>query len=98
MRFILDFTDSALEDLGFFKKYEQTVILDQMDLQLRYEPTTETRNRKPLEPNALGAWEVRIGVYRVFYDMDAAEATVKVKAIGYKEHNTLYIRGKEYTL
>jgi len=98
MRFLLDFTDSALEDLGFFKKYEQALILDEMDTQLRYEPTIETRNRKPLEPNALGEWELRIGEYRVFYDIDAVEATVKVKAIGYKEHNTLYLRRKEYTL
>lgn len=98
MRFILDFTDSALEDLGFFKKYEQALILDQLDIQLRYEPTTETRNRKSLEPNPLGEWELRIGAYRVFYDTDAVEARVKVKAIGYKEHNTLYIRRKEYTI
>lgn len=98
MRFVLDFTDSALDDLTFFKKYEQTLILDQIETQLSYEPITETKNRKPLEPNALGEWEVRIGVYRVFYDVDAAEVTVKIKAIGYKEHNTLYLRGKEYIL
>jgi len=46
----------------------------------------------------LGEWELRIGVYRVFYDIGATEATVKIKAIGYKEHNTLYLRGKEYRL
>jgi len=98
MRFILEFTDSAVEDLGFFKKYEQALILDQMDTHLRYEPTTETRNRKPLEPNPLAEWELRIGSYRVFYDTDTVETKVKVKAIGYKEHSTLYIRRKEYTL
>ena len=34
MRFVLDFTDSALEDLDFFKKYEQTLILDQVEYTL----------------------------------------------------------------
>ena len=98
MRFVLDLTDSALEDLDFFKKYEQTLILDQMEVQLSHEPTTATRNRKPLEPNPLGEWELRIGGYRVFYDIVVNETMVKIKAIGYKEHNQLYFRGKEYPL
>ncbi len=96
MHFVLDVTASALDDLAFFKKYEQTLILDQSEVQLSYEPATETRNRKPLESNILGEWELRIGMYRVFYDVDVA--TVKIKAVGYKKHNTLYLRGKEYIL
>ena len=98
MRFILEFTDSALGDLGFFRKYEQSIIMEEIHLQLSYEPARETRNRKSMEPNALADWELRIGDYRVFYDIDSTVATVKVKAIGYKEHNCLFIRGKEYSL
>jgi mRNA-degrading endonuclease RelE of RelBE toxin-antitoxin system len=98
MRFVLDFTDAALDDLAFFKKYEQTLILDQIEVQLSYEPLNETRNRKPLELNALGEWELRIGMYRVFYDVDAEQITVKIKAVGYKQHNRLDLRGKEYAL
>ena len=98
MRFVLDFTDSAFDDLAFFKKYEQTLILDQIEVQLSYQPLNETRNRKPLEPNAVGEWELRIGMYRVFYDVDAKRVTVKIKAVGYKQHNRLYLRGKEYAL
>jgi mRNA-degrading endonuclease RelE of RelBE toxin-antitoxin system len=98
MRFVLNFSDSALGDLEFFRKYEQTLILDQTQTQLTYQPTTETRNRKPLEPNDLADWELRVGAYRVFYDVVPAEGIVKVKAIGHKEHNELYIRGKEFKL
>lgn len=98
MRFVLDFTDSALDDLAFFKKYEQTLILDQVEVQLSYQPLSETRNRKPLEQHALGEWELRIGMYRVFYDVDAEQITIKIKAVGYKHHNRLYLRGKEYAL
>ena len=61
-------------------------------------PGTETRHRKPLEPNELAEWEVRIGAYRVFYDVDTTEATVKIKAVGSKLHNTLTIREREYSL
>jgi mRNA-degrading endonuclease RelE of RelBE toxin-antitoxin system len=44
------------------------LIVDAIDDQLIYEPHLETRNRKLLESNPLGAWELRIGRYRVFYD------------------------------
>jgi len=98
MRFVLEFTESALNDLRFFRKYEQNIITEQIQLQLIREPGKETRNRKPMEPNALADWELRIGNYRVFYDIDDAAGTVKIKAIGYKEHNRLFIRGTEYPL
>lgn len=58
MGFVLDFTDSALEDLDVLKKFEQTLILDQIEVQLSDVATTETRNRKPLDPNALAEWEL----------------------------------------
>lgn len=98
MSFILDFTESAHDDLAFFKKHDQTRILDRLAIQLSYEPMTETKNRKSLEPNALSDWELRIGAFRLFYDVDTAAATVKIKAVGLKEHGTVYIRGKEYSL
>jgi hypothetical protein len=59
---------------------------------------TETRNRKPLRPNDLSSWELRVDVNRVFYDVDKDAAKVIIKAVGWKEHNKLFIRGKEYQL
>lgn len=98
MSFILTFTDSALDDLDYFRRYEQGVIVDAIDQQLLYEPGVETRNRKVLDPNPLAQWELRVGSYRVFYDLNLSGQMVIVKAIGWKEHNKLYIRGKEYIL
>lgn len=98
MPFVLEFTQSALDDLSNFRKYEQTLIVDQIEIQLSYEPTFQTRNRKPLDESTLAEWELRIGGYRVFYDVNPTEASVKIKAIGYKEHGTFYLRGKEYDL
>ena len=71
--------------------------------QLARTPTTETRNRKPLEePAPLGAtWELRFGPknsFRVFYDVDHGEKTVSVLAIGMKEGNQLFIGGEEFEL
>jgi mRNA-degrading endonuclease RelE of RelBE toxin-antitoxin system len=98
MRFTVEFTESALDDLYFFRKYEQNIILEQIDTQLLFEPASETHRRKPMEPNELADWELRIGDYRVFYDIDVNEAKVKIKAVGWKEHNRLFLRGKEYWL
>jgi addiction module RelE/StbE family toxin len=92
------FTPSALEDLRHLKKRDQNVLLDAIEQQLTAEPLTQTRNRKPLRANDLSAWEVRVGALRIFYDVDEANNNVAIKAIGWKEHNTLFIRGKEYTL
>ena len=94
----IDYTDDALEDINFLKPYVQRLILDTVDLQLIYEPTVETRNRKHLADNPLATWELRIGIHRVFYNVDAEQQTVVVIAVGYKEHNKLYLRGKEYQL
>jgi mRNA-degrading endonuclease RelE of RelBE toxin-antitoxin system len=98
MTFMLTFTDSALADLDYFKKYEQGIIVDTIDQHLLHEPAVETRNRKGPEPNPIAQWELRIGLYRVFYDLNLNEQMVTIKAIGWKEHNKLYIRGKEYVL
>ena len=97
-QFTIGFTESALEDLRFLKKNEQKVILDSIQEQLAAQPLVQTRNRKPLRPNDLSAWEVRMGAHRVFYDVDEANKQVTVKAVGWKEHNKLFIRGKEYQL
>jgi mRNA-degrading endonuclease RelE of RelBE toxin-antitoxin system len=43
-------------------------------------------------------WELRIGKYRVFYDADVVRDTVKIKAVGWKEHDRLFMSGKEFLL
>jgi len=76
------------------------LILDGIEDQLRHQPTVETRNRKRLTANELSDWELRIDRFRVFYDVvgEAAAQVVKVKAVGHKEHNTLYLGGEEVNL
>ena len=71
--------------------------------QLLFEPQTETRNRKPLQPPAaLGAtWELRFGPnnrFRVLYGVDLERQEVQILAIGVKENNRLLIGGMEVEL
>ncbi len=44
-----------------------------------------------MRPIPLTPWELRIGDYRVFYEI--REGSVRVLAIGHKGHNELFIRG-----
>ena len=69
--------------------------MDTVDKQLPYQPTIRTQNRKPLRPNLLAPWELRIGQLRVYYSVeDVPEPVVYVHAIGIKRRNQVWI-GKE---
>jgi mRNA-degrading endonuclease RelE of RelBE toxin-antitoxin system len=92
------FTASAVADLGFLKRAGQKTVLGAVEDLLTKQPLVQTRNRKPLRPNNLSTWEARIGLHRVFYDVDEVTRKVTVKAVGRKEHNKLFIRGKEFKL
>jgi len=94
----IEYTLEALKDLKLFRKFEQEHILDQIDAQLQYEPNVETQNRKWLRPNDISDWELRIGKYRVLYDIEEQEQMVAIQAIGFKIGNELYIRGERRKL
>jgi mRNA-degrading endonuclease RelE of RelBE toxin-antitoxin system len=79
------------------------LIREAIEQRLAFEPDVETRNRKPLrQPAALLAeWEIRFGPnnrFRVLYDIDRQEHTVRVLAIGRKEGNRLRVGGEELEL
>ncbi len=97
MEFSVRLTDSAIEDLDFFRKNERRFIANGIAHFLTRDAKVATRRRKPLRPNRLAQWELRIDDYRVFYDL-ANENVVKVVAVGHKEHNDLLIRGKKVEL
>ncbi len=75
--------------------HQQAIVLDAVDRRLKHQPTVETRNRKPMRPNPIAPWELRIGTLRVYYDVESEpEAVVCIRAVGVKERNRLRI-GKE---
>jgi mRNA-degrading endonuclease RelE of RelBE toxin-antitoxin system len=96
--FNIQFTSAAIEDLRWFSKYQQRQILGRIVAQLTQQPGEETRNRKRLRHNALAEWELRVGAFRIFYDVDDEHRQVKVEAVGRKDGNRLYVGGKEYKL
>lgn len=94
----IQFTPSALDDIGWFKKRERKIIVDGIADQLHRDPVGETRNRKRLRPNATSEWELRIEKYRIFYDLNHEERVVEVKVVGEKRGNRVVVRGEEYEL
>jgi len=96
--FTLDITEDAIEDVQVFRKHERQRIFDGIEAQLSRQPDVETRNRKLLRPNPLAEWELRLDPFRVFYNVDVANQSVTILAIGKKQGERLYIRGVEYKL
>jgi len=90
----IEFTPEANEDLKLFRKFEQKQILDEIERQLNYEPNVATRNRKEMDPNEVAGWELRVGKFRVFYNVDEPTQAVSIEAIGFKIGSTLFIRGE----
>ena len=74
---------------------QQSIVLDGVEKQLKHQPTLETRNRKPMRPNPMAPWEMRLGNLRVYYEVEQEpEPVVRILAVGIKERNRVRI-GKE---
>lgn len=86
----ITYSEGVADDLGRLTANERAGILDRIEVQLTYEPTRQTRNRKvlvglvPPWDHVDAVWELRVGEYRVFYDVDHAQATVSIRAIRHK--------------
>lgn len=93
MKFQITFTPSAAEDLRHFRAHEQRTIVDAILIHLSVDASTASRRRRKLRTNPLAPWELRLGSYRAFYEIEG-ESVVKVVAVGWKEHNSLLIRGR----
>ena len=85
--FKITYSSSVAADLKPFKAGERSQILDGIEIQLSHEPNRQTRNRKilvglvPPWEHVPPVWELRIGEYRVFYDVDEDARSVMIRAV-----------------
>jgi mRNA-degrading endonuclease RelE of RelBE toxin-antitoxin system len=78
---------------------QRTLVFDMVDRQLAHQPLIETRNRKPMRPNPVAPWELRIGNLRVYYDVvEVPEPIVYIRAVGIKYRNRVVIGDEEIEL
>jgi mRNA-degrading endonuclease RelE of RelBE toxin-antitoxin system len=85
------------EDLRHFSVFEQRAIVVAIRVHLVTDANRETKRRKKLTGHPIAPWELRLGKHRVFFEFEG-ETTVKIVAVGHKEHNDLFIRGRKVEL
>ena len=95
--FDINLNEGAQADLQWFTPYAQRIIVDGMEIHLRNQPTLGSRKIVSMRPNPVAGWELRLGDYRVLYDVDDTTHVVTVQAVGEKRGNALLIRGQEFT-
>jgi mRNA-degrading endonuclease RelE of RelBE toxin-antitoxin system len=71
--FTIRFAESVEDDLKKIQAYYRNQILDSIEEQLAH---------------VAPIWELRVGDYRVFYDVSAAESVLYVRAIRKKPRRT----------
>lgn len=98
MPYRIDFTQRSLKHFRDLSANQRALMNDAIEEQLRHQPTTETRNRKPMRENPLAHWELRVGELRVFYSVrQAEEPVVIIQAVGIKVGNRVHFGGGEGT-
>ncbi len=91
-RYDIELTPDAVAHLRALRARDRSIVMRALEVHLAHAPTVETRNRKPTRESAFGAWCLRLGRIRVYYDADEApERVVRVAAIGLKEHDLVRI-------
>jgi mRNA-degrading endonuclease RelE of RelBE toxin-antitoxin system len=92
--FEIRFAEGVEADLKSIRIYYRNQILDAIEERLAYEPDTRTRNRKLIENlippwrTVAPIWELRVGEYRLFYDLSPTESVVYVRAVRRKPRGT----------
>jgi len=87
---------SAIADMDRVRKYDATTIADAMEKHLQYEPRKESRRtirrlRGLLDPD----YRLRVGDYRVFYNVDDHARRVDVLRVIHKDETRSYYEESE---
>ncbi len=99
MPFVIEYSPETEGHLRALTARQRATVFDSVDRQLGDQPLTETRNRKPMRPNPVAPWELRIGEVRAYYDVEVGPVPkVYIRAIGIKKRSRILIAGEEIQL
>lgn len=99
LTYTIEYSPETLVHLRGLTARQRATVLGTVEIQLAQEPTVETRNRKPMRPNPLAPWELRIGALRVYYDVEESpDRRVLIRAVGLEERNRVRIGRKEFEI
>jgi len=92
MNFRIEYAPPTVSHLKALTARQQSIVLDGVTKYLSVDPMVETRNRKPMRPNPLAPWELRLGNLRVYFDIvSEPEPVVVVLAVGIKDRSAVRI-------
>jgi mRNA-degrading endonuclease RelE of RelBE toxin-antitoxin system len=95
----VEYSPETADHLQSLTAGQRTLVFDAVDEQLAREPGVETRNRKPMRPNPVAPWELRVRELRVYYDIaEQPERVVTILAVGVKKRDRVIIGGQEHEL
>ncbi len=102
-RFTIVYAPVTKQHLRAIEPKYYSLIRTAVEEQLAFEPTRDTRNRKPLKRPVFfeATWEIRFGAdnrFRVYYDVNVERRIAAVLAIGLKRGDKIVIGGKEMKL
>jgi len=81
------FAQGAVTDLERVRAFERSRVLDEIEGELGDRPDVETSRKKilvglvPPFDHVPPVWQLRVGDYRVFYDVDVDSAEVVIRAV-----------------
>ena len=96
--YVIEYSPPSREHLAALSAGQRATVLDEVGVQLLHQPTVVTRNRKPLQPNPLARFELRIADLRVYYEVDEERRVVEIRAVGIKDRDRVFIGGEEIYL
>ena len=77
----------VVKDLRRLRAHDRQRVVDAIETKLPHEPTLTTRNRKRLAglvppwTAESPVWELRVGEFRVFYDVAVDDVVIYVRAV-----------------
>ena len=90
MKYEIELAVSAIRELDELRAFIAKKIRAEIKKQLVYQPTTPSKNRKCLDDPPAGfeydppLWELRVGEYRAYYDVNEETSIVYIRAIRLK--------------
>lgn len=78
----IEFAPDAAEQLAAVRKFDQVRIRDAIIARLTDGPDMESRHRKRLRSPIFAVYELRIGEFRVFYDVELKRQRCLFRRLG----------------
>ena len=96
MPFQITIRAEAAKQFQTLSARDRGVVQQAISAKLTAFPAKETKAIKQLRANPVAQYELRVGDFRVLYDVDVTQNLVMIVLIGEKCGNSLFVEGCEY--